>query len=152
MTADIKRVTVQQDVTWGSYQAAYAAKEPPPGYRPSPDTPGVLVEVQVQLSGYMSYSYSANQMLVSPKTHVELINLTSNWNACTSTRPSAATYGFVLECWIGEPVTREKFIVRTTFYNSRVNEANGPNKWVSLKPQFLSVLDTGVFTSTAAKP
>jgi hypothetical protein len=60
LTAQIQKVTVQQGVTYGSYLANSGGltKKIPGSLSPSPNANGMLVEVQVQLSGHEADIYS----------------------------------------------------------------------------------------------
>jgi len=149
LTAEIEKATVQQNVTWGDYllETGKTGNVPSP---PSSDTPGILVQIQAQLSGYEYHLYSGDVTLLNPKTQVAITDLTfrSNANVCTGAVPSAEQYSFILECWIGEPVARQNFLVRTRLYYTGLAVGNGPPSYVPVNAQFLAVLDTGVFTST----
>jgi hypothetical protein len=146
LTAEINRVTVQQDVTLGYYAANTGGIENFP-QKPPLNTRGVLVEIQAQLSGYRNRIYSGDLKILSPKTHVALTHITSGLFLCTQAVPSADEYSFVLECWTGEPVSHRRFIVRTRLYDSGLNVSNTPG-YRPANPRYLAVLDTGVFTST----
>src|SRR6266853_5409660 len=80
LTADIEKVTVQQNVTWGDYVQETGMKENPPS-PPSSDTPGILVQIQAELSGYEYHLYSGDVTILNPKTQVALTALTFRGNA-----------------------------------------------------------------------
>jgi hypothetical protein len=148
LTAEIQNVTVQQDVTWGEYaQDIQLSGTVSP--RPAMGTPGILVEIEAKLNGYESDIYSGDITLLNPKTQVQITDLTFPGDTCNEVAPSAVTYGFVLECWTGTPITTQTFLVRSRLYYTGL-KTGGPVKYVSVNPQFLAVLDTGVFTSTGA--
>ena len=150
LSADIERVTVQQDVTFGHYEEISGAiGNPPSALVPPRNTQGILVQVQAQLSGYGPHIYSGDLTLLSAKTHVQLTDLTSRIYVCTQAVPSAVTYGFVLQCWTGEPMSRQRFIVRTRLYDSGLNVSKSKG-YVPVNPRYLAVLDAGVFTSTSS--
>jgi hypothetical protein len=151
LTAEIDQatVTVQQDVTWADYLAETNTTENVPS-PPSSGTPGILVQIEAKLSGYEYHIYSGDVTLLNPKTHVELTDTTfrGDANICTQAVPSAQQYSFILECWIGEPMTGQTFLVRSRIYYTGLSVTNGPFGFVPVDAQFLAVLDTGVFTST----
>ncbi len=149
LTAEIKKATVQQNVTWADYLlgTGHTGNVPSP---PSSDTPGILVQIQAQLSGYEHHLYSGDITLLNPKTQATITDLTfrPNANVCTEAEPTAEQYSFVLQCWIGEPVAHQSFLVRTRLYYTGLTAGNGPPGYVPVNAQFLAVLDTGVYTST----
>jgi hypothetical protein len=152
LTAEIDQATVQQNVTWADYLAETnpTGKIPSPPSQPSSGTPGILVQIEAKLSGYEYHIYSGDVTLFNPKTQVELTNTTfrGDANVCTQAVPSAQQYSFILECWIGEPIAGQSFLVRSRIYYTGLAVTNGPSGYVPVDAQFLAVLDTGVFTST----
>lgn len=149
LSAEIDDVTVQQNVTWSYYLSESGGMDTPPqSLSPPPNTPGILVQIEAKLSGYEGYIYSGDLMLLNPKTQVALTDLTFRGSACKEVAPSAVQYGFVLECWIGEPIVRQDFLVRSRLDYSGMKEVNGPGSYMAVHPQYIALLDTGVFTST----
>jgi hypothetical protein len=154
LTAEIEQATVQQNVTWADYLAeTNPTGTNPTGNIPSPPssgTPGILVQIEAKLSGYEYHIYSGDVTLFNPKTQVELTDTTfrGDANICTQAVPSAQQYSFILECWIGEPMAGQTFLVRSRIYYTGLSVTNGPFGFVPVDAQFLAVLDTGVFTST----
>jgi hypothetical protein len=152
LTAEIEKATVQQNVTWADFlaetnQANQAKMIPSP---PSSGTPGILVQIEAKLSGYEYHIYSGDVTLLNPKTQAELTETTfrGDANICTQAVPSSQQYSFILECWIGEPVAGQSFLIRSRVYYTGLSATNGPSGFVPVDAQFLAVLDTGVFTST----
>jgi hypothetical protein len=152
LTAAIQRITVQQDVTWSMYTIDVPSKPRPPSYLvlPPPDTPGMLIQIQAQLSGYKDHIYSGDVTLLNPRSQVMLTGLSSAVTACSEAVPRATTYSFIIQCWVGEPRRGQQFLVQSRILYSGLKVAAGVG-YVPAHQQYLAILNTGVFVSTGGR-
>jgi hypothetical protein len=123
LSATITGATVQQATPFSDWYYLHGGKGRGPDLSPRQVWPkgstlGVQVSLQVRLSGSTSDLYSAAITLVNPQTTQEITDLDSNWTWCDNKVPPASNTGFVLVCWIGQPLSDPSFAVHAEFYDA----------------------------------
>jgi hypothetical protein len=120
--AAIDNMTVQQDVPFSDWFYYHGTGRDPrlssPSGWPTGHTLGILVLIQVRLAGYSSDLYSAQISLVAPHTQQRIISLDSTGTWCDNIVPSVNNDGFVLACWIGQPIFDPRFSVQAQVFNA----------------------------------
>lgn len=155
--AKIDRLAIQQDIPFGHWRALRAGSRVPPPPDPGDppyNTPGLLMLVHVQLSGFQSRLYSAYVVVLDAKTHREITveELSHSGGICDDVVPEAADEAIALRCWSPRPRSPREYLLRVELYDAGEAERYEEGYAPVANPKLLDFQESEEYTSTSQPP